>query len=565
MKTLNVSDIVKKIQNIVESANTITDKSKMEPYCKGFRFGKGSAIAIVKPGSLLEMWRVLQVSTANDLAVILQAANTGLTGGSTPDGDNYDRPIIVINTCRIDSIYLIDGGKQIIALPGSTLFDLENYLSPINREPHSVIGSSCIGSSIIGGVCNNSGGALVERGPAYTELSLFAKININGKLELINNLDINLGKTPEEILTNLELNKYSHEDILYSEKKASDNEYQNHVRNIDANTPSRYNNDKRRLYDASGCAGKIAVFAVRLDTFPAKTKKQVFYIGSNNPDLFEKIRRDFLSKFNSLPISGEYMDKDCYDICKKYGKDTFIIIKYFGTKKIQKLFSLKKYIDNIAKNLSFLPNNLSDKLLQSIFSLLPNHLPTRAENFRNLYSHHWIVEMGDDGIKETKEYLRNEFDHNQGGFFECTEKEMRDLFLHRFVSGNAINRYEIINKNKIGALATFDIALPRNEKKWLIKLPSEIESQIYKKAYYGHFFCHVMHQNYFLKKGASKENFKNLFLDYLDKRRAEYPAEHNVGHEYFAKPELINFYKKIDPTNSFNPGIGKTSKFKYWA
>ena len=45
---------------------------------------------------------------------------------------------------------------------------------------------------------------------------------------------------------------------------------------------------------------------------------------------------------------------------------------------------------------------------------------------------------------------------------------------------------------------------------------------------------------------------------------AEYPAEHNVGHEYAAKPNLVQFYKKLDPTNSFNPGIGKTSKNKDW-
>ena len=42
----------------------------------------------------------------------------------------------------------------------------------------------------------------------------------------------------------------------------------------------------------------------------------------------------------------------------------------------------------------------------------------------------------------------------------------------------------------------------------------------------------------------------------LDARRAEYPAEHNVGHLYIAKPALANFYQKLDPTNSFNVGIG---------
>ena len=29
----------------------------------------------------------------------------------------------------------------------------------------------------------------------------------------------------------------------------------------------------------------------------------------------------------------------------------------------------------------------------------------------------------------------------------------------------------------------------------------------------------------------------------LDARRAEYPAEHNVGHLYIAKPALANFIK----------------------
>ena len=44
----------------------------------------------------------------------MQAANTGLTGGSTPYGNNYDRPIVIINTMRINDIQIIDKGKQII-------------------------------------------------------------------------------------------------------------------------------------------------------------------------------------------------------------------------------------------------------------------------------------------------------------------------------------------------------------------------------------------------------------------------------------------------------------------
>ena len=34
----------------------------------------------------------------NELIILMQAANTGLTGGSTPNGNDYDRQIIIINT-----------------------------------------------------------------------------------------------------------------------------------------------------------------------------------------------------------------------------------------------------------------------------------------------------------------------------------------------------------------------------------------------------------------------------------------------------------------------------------
>ena len=54
-------------------------------------------------------------------------------------------------------------------------------------------------------------------------------------------------------------------------------------------------------------------------------------------------------------------------------------------------------------------------------------------------------------------------------------------------------------------------------------------------------------------------------LKILESRGAEYPAEHNVGHLYAAKPDLAAFYKSCDPTNSLNPGLGKMSKRKNYA
>jgi D-lactate dehydrogenase len=41
-------------------------------------------LAVVQPGTLVEQWRVLQACVEAGVIVIPQAANTGLTGGSTP-------------------------------------------------------------------------------------------------------------------------------------------------------------------------------------------------------------------------------------------------------------------------------------------------------------------------------------------------------------------------------------------------------------------------------------------------------------------------------------------------
>jgi len=558
------SKVINDLKLIVGKKYVLTNKLNKEPYSKGWRYGQGSALAVVKPGKLIEMWKTLELCVKNDIIIIMQAANTGLTGGSTPYGDGYDRPVVIINTMRMDDIHIINDGNQIIGLSGSTLYDLEKKLKPIGKEPHSVIGSTSIGASIVGGVCNNSGGSLVKRGPAYTELALYAKVNRNGKLELVNELGIKLGSKPEEILINLQNKNYRRTDILSSKKLASDDKYSSIVREIDSNKPARYNADKRLLYGVSGSAGKVAVFAVRLDTYNIPKKNQVFYVGSNDSNVFWKLRREILSKFKTLPTSGDYLHRDCYDAAKKYSKDTFVVIEKLGTNFLPTLFELKRKVDHISKKTSLLPNNLSDKLMQLFSKLLPNHLPKRIENYRELFEHHWIIEMSDDGIEEARTFFKEFFNKNEGDFFECTEKEGKKAILHRFTAASAFGRYSAINEDKIGGTMSMDIAFPRNEKNWFEVLSKEIDDMFEMKLYYGHLFCHVLHQNYIIKKGVDPKKAKEKLFKTYDNRGAEYPSEHNVGHEYHAKNTLKDFYKDLDPTNTFNPGIGKTSKLKNW-
>ena len=212
-----------------------------------------------------------------------------------------------------------------------------------------------------------------------------------------------------------------------------------------------------------------------------------------------------------------------------------------------------------------MPDKFTDLLMQGLSKCWPNHLPRRMEEYRDRFEHHWVIEMADDGVEEARAYFDELFKTEDGDFFECTEKEARRAILHRFVAGTTIGRFHAVNRKRLGGMMTMDIAFPRNERQWFEKLPPDIEDQIELKLYYGHLFCHVLHQNYIVKKGVDAEALRQRLLETYDARGAEYPAEHNVGHEYVAKDTLRKFYRSLDPTNSFNPGIGKTSKRKNWA
>lgn len=555
------SKLIATLRGIVGKKHTLTDEGATRRYRTGFRFGAGKALAVVRPGTIAEQWNVLQACIAANVIVITQASNTGLTGGSTPDGNDYDRDIVIVSTSRMKKVYVINDGTQVVCLPGATLDQLEKTLKPLGREPHSVIGSSCIGASVFGGVCNNSGGALVHRGPAYTEMALFGQVDATGKLNLVNHLGIELGELPGDMLGRLDRGEFSDADIRHDAGAGSDHGYAAHVREIDAETPARFNADPQRLHEASGSAGKVMVFAVRLDTYPIDQDAKVFYIGTNRPDELTEIRRHALHDFKHLPISGEYLHRDAFDIAEEYGKDTFLAINYLGTSRLPALFGLKSRFDALFDRIGFVPSHFTDRVLQAASRLFPSHLPARMKQYRDKYEHHLMLKVAAESVEETRAFLSSYFENATGGFFECTDEEGRKAFLHRFAAAGAAVRYRAVHTREVEDIVALDIALRRNDRDWIETLPPEIEETIAIKLYYGHFLCHVFHQDYIVKKGNDCLEVEHRMWTLLDDRGAEYPAEHNVGHLYHAKPQLAAFYKQLDPCNCFNPGIGQTSKF----
>jgi D-lactate dehydrogenase len=555
--------LLAELRQIVGRRHIFTSPRATQRFRKGFRSGEGEVLAVVQPATLLDQWNILKACVAADKIVIMQAANTGLTEGSTPNG-TYDRDVVLVNTRRMDGLRLIRDGKQVISFPGATLFALEKLLDPLNRQPHSVIGSSCIGASVVGGVCNNSGGSLVERGPSYTEMALYAQITADGTLELVNHLGINLGDTAQEILTRLDTGSFTEADIDDTNRKGSDTDYVTRVRDVTADTPARFNADKRRLYEAAGCAGKLAVFAVRLDTFEKNASERTFYIGTDDTVTLTDLRRAILSDFASLPVSAEYMHADVFDISDRYGKDTMVMIDKLGTDRLPMFFAIKGWVDARLAKVPFM-GRFTDQFMQTLSRIWPDILPASLRNMRAKQEHHLILKMRDDGIAEARALLDTMASEGSLSFFECNPREAKMAGLLRFAAAGAAIRYKAIHAAEVEDIIALDIALRRNDEDFLERLPSEISQHLTYSLYYGHFMCHVMHQDYVVKAGADVKAIKSAMLKLIDERGAEYPAEHNVGHLYEAKPDLANFYKSIDPTNSLNPGLGKMSKRKHYA
>ena len=554
------SSLHTKIIKVVGKKNFLISEKEKTPYTTGWRTKPGECEFVVLPDSLSNMWAVLKLCVENNKYILMQAANTSLTGGSTPNG-KYDQGLVIINTTKLKTIIPIKKGKQVLAFPGSTLYDLEKKVKPYNRAPHSEIGSSCIGASVVGGVCNNSGGALIKRGPAYTELSLFASVNNKGKLELHNKLGIELGNSPEDILKNLDNGNFSEGNIKNSNFKASSTDYKSIIKDTNADSPARYNADKRRLYDASGCSGKLAVFAVRLDTFEKEKEEKTIYYSTNNAEDLTRLRKKIINEIEELPIYAEYMHNDAYSVSKKYGKDAFYLIYYLGTSCMPFFYRTKSKLESFFKNSSLFSNKTLDLILNAFVSILPNQMPKVFDDLNKKFKHHLILKCDQKIFDEVLKVSKNIFnENNKNNLLICSTKESKKLTLNRFVFAGASARCANISRNANPDLLPFDVALKRNDDNWFHDIALDAKKDVLKTLTVGHFFCLVFHREYVTKKGINNNIVKDKVLKWFDEIGAKYPAEHNVGHVYEADDNLRKFYKKLDPCNIFNPGIGKTSK-----
>ncbi|WP_448659123.1 D-lactate dehydrogenase [Sphingomonas sp. CJ99] len=540
--------LIRQLRRIVGRRHVLTGTAGRR-FTRGWRSPGGPALAVVRPGTLVEMWRALQAILDHGADVIAQAGNTGLTGGSTP-GPDHDRPVVVINTLRIDAVHLLDGHGQALCLAGATLHRLEARLRLIGREPHSVIGSSCLGASVIGGICNNSGGALVRRGPAYTEMALYARLDDQGRLALVNDLGIALDGTPEAMLRQLDqANAAWLADRTRSVAAAgSMRGYETKVRDVSAPGPARHNADPAGLFGASGCGGKLAVFAVRTDHFPADREQKSFLVGARDADALARLRVAILTEVNVLPVSAEYVHADTLALADSHGRDTVALIERIGTQRLPRAFAIRSWLEQR------LGSARVEHLLQWVGDHLPTMIPRRAADLAERCPHLLLLKAADDGIGQIEALLARQTDRLD--WFACSPAEAGRLATLRYAAAGAAARPAATDP-AVGGLVALDIALPRNMADWFEQLPDTLARRLVASHYYGHFLCHVLHQDYLVRAGEDVAEVEQALVAFQRARGATYPAEHNVGRKYRAAPELAAHYARLDPLDHMNPGIGK--------
>src|SRR5262249_29426205 len=188
--------------------------------------------------------------------------------------------------------------------------------------------------------------------------------------------------------------------------------------------------------------------------------------------------------------------------------------------------------DAFMRRMGFLPQDLSDQIMQAVSLLFPSHLPKRMKDYRDRYEHHLLLRMDRASVPDARRFLESTFPSAQGDFFECSDEEAEKLSLPLFAVAGAAIRYRAFHRRKVEDIVALDVALRRNDPHWFETLPEDVSKPIIHKLYYGHFFCHVFHQDYIVGKGHDTLELEHRMWKLLDARGAQYPADPNVVHLY---------------------------------
>lgn len=491
-----------------------------------------------------------------------------------------------------------------------------------DRESHSILGSTFLNPTTAAGIAFGSGGTQCRKGPAYTERALYIKIVENKwqeqQIEIVNTLDIDgfndcdlpIGQRRKQMDTipyridtwgrwiqqGYERDmKYTTPSVLEKIKKgdesyplASDVHYGKKLCRRNSTSVSRYNADCSGP-DCCRSEGKVIILATVHDTFPKPKSKKTYWISFDSIETAFAFRQQVaLDNPTDLPISMEYMDRDAFDVVNDAGRVLGNLIKYVGTSStlMRQLWNVKLYIEALPFDAA--PFWI-DQLLYKVNKYFPSILPKSIMEMGLKWDHHVMMTIGDfeNGSIDRMVERMNNFAKSQGSdkicIVECDCSTSSSPFsmnseaattaalsAFRFVAAPAFRTW-CVGQNLQGY--SVDYALPKNGGSIpaLHSSPSASGNDVpkqpipVKRMRYSHFACNVVHEDLAYEADIDIEHAKHVLKDVIENEcSGKLPAEHGHGTEYIAPPATQQRWKRMDPLNIFNPGIGGLSySFRY--
>jgi len=610
--TAATNNVFDKFRAIVGDSNVLDgtrETTQTAAYLKGTRLGRGRALAIAKPTRLSQVPLLLQAAVDANCVVVVQGSNTGLTGGSVPrnNTNSDERPTIIINTKHLDTIVTIDGGTRVLCLAGVGLASLQSFVSTKikGRQSHSTLGSTFLNPTTAAGVAFGSGGTQIRKGPSTTERALYLRVdestNDNGTskqpvVKVVNTLGIcGLDDIEGEFeYQNTHASKEVDDDVskdnvlqrldaivegdmddkttsttsftsndTYGKHPSHDENYQNELCTFDENL-TRYNADTKGL-DCNRSEGKVLILATIHDTFEEPDCTKSYWLSFEDLDTTTKFKeRVALTNPNELPESIEYMDRGCFEIIDRAGRFMGQFIKYFGTVSpyVSKGWDVKLRIEALP-GMATLPDRVQYHLNNWFPPILPKVIMDMG-NDPNRH-HHIAITVGNYGNSnnnmESFETRLAQFCRDHDGkvdFHElANETETNSVNAFRYVAAAAFPTY-CVGNNLQGI--SVDYALPKNNSE-APKLPR----QPTKRMRYSHFGCNVVHEDLAYEQGIDTHEAKMQLKHIVDEVcHGRLPSEHGHGTEYKAPAETKERWRKMDPFNVMNPGVGGLStKYRY--
>ena len=156
--TVPSEDAVASLRGLLGGDAVVVEPHELERYEKGWRYGRGKALAAVRPSSTEEVSRLLRHASDNGVRVVAQGGNTGLVGASTPDGSGE---MLVLSLERLSRTVEVDPVDRTVTADGGVL------LSQLHAalEEHGLLFPIDLGAdpSIGGMVATNTGGTRLLR------------------------------------------------------------------------------------------------------------------------------------------------------------------------------------------------------------------------------------------------------------------------------------------------------------------------------------------------------------------------------------------------------------------